>query len=300
MTVYYCSECHGPRHVSPSWGTWLEQKPGRCLSTVLRQKQLPKLYFYSRFFAFDIHSTFTKPSLASCQALKFLLLLFQVAWSGSTSPTTGSPPSGSFKQSWSSWSSSPLLPQTSATTTSSEADRPQPEQQPDRLGQPEHLPQELAAPHFEPRFKFYRGQLLQKMPWWEAANYWENLVLIHFLFRSLRLAVWTSWASLRNWSWAETDSPPCQKWWHQLGWNRNPHHHYQLFYWPSAILKANFTLVVIGDLLRYSSTWRACACSSWTRTDWSRSPASPSTGSTRSRCSSWRGTTSGVWQFVWR
>ena len=62
-------------------------------------KQLQKLYFCSRFFAFHIHSTFTKPSLASCQALKFLLLLFQVAWSSSTSLTTGSPPSGSFSSS---------------------------------------------------------------------------------------------------------------------------------------------------------------------------------------------------------
>ena len=57
------------------------------------------MYFCGRFFAFDIHSTFTKPFLASCQALKFLLLLSQVVWSSSTSLTTGSPPSGSFSSS---------------------------------------------------------------------------------------------------------------------------------------------------------------------------------------------------------
>ena len=128
----------------------------------------------------------------------------------------------------------------------------------------------------------------------------KRLVLICFLFRSLRLAVWTSWASLRNWSSAETDYPPCQKWWPRYHSHRNPHHHhFQLSWWPSSIPKAFLISVIIGVLLRCSSTWRACACSSWTRTGWSRSPASPSTGSTRSRCSSWRGTTSGMWQFVW-
>ena len=93
--MFYCSECHGPWYVPPSWGTWLEQKPGGCLSTAL----WPKLYSCGRFFAFDIHSIFTKPFLDSCRALKFLLLLSQVAWSSSTSLTTGSPPSGSFSSS---------------------------------------------------------------------------------------------------------------------------------------------------------------------------------------------------------
>ena len=210
--MYFCSECHGPWHVPPSWGTWLEQKPGGCLSTAL----WPKLYSCGRFFAFDIHSIFTKPFLDSFQALKFLLLLFQVALSSSTSLTTGSPPSGSFSSSLDLLDLLDLhlllrrvqlrrLPKLTVLNLSNNLIA---SVNPNTFPKNSQLSTlNLASNSIEvsssKRCPDEKQLIIERT---------KKLVLIHYLFRSLRLAVWTSWASLRNWSWAETDSPPCQKW----------------------------------------------------------------------------------------
>ena len=153
------------------------------------------MYFCGRFFAFDIHSTFTKPFLASCQALKFLLLLSQVAWSSSTSLTTGSPPSGSFSSSLDLLDLLHLhlllrrvqlrrLPKLTVLNLSNNLIA---------SVNPNTFPKNSQLSTLNLASNSIEVSSSERCPDKKQLIIEEKkLVLIHYLFRSLRLAVWTS------------------------------------------------------------------------------------------------------------